>query len=84
MNRRPLVMEESTLSTEPHNTMLKFVYNFDYWTVWPDWAIYLTLGNFLKPYATIYLPKSTTFLGNFCKGVKIYHLSSEILFGQLL
>ena len=26
--------------------------------VWPDWAIYWTLGNFLKPLATINLPKS--------------------------
>ena len=30
------------------------------------------------------LPKSPTFLGNFCKGVKICHISSEIIFGQLL
>ena len=42
------------------------------------------LGNFLKPLATISLPKSLTFLCNFCKGVKIYHFSSEIMFGQLL
>ena len=39
---------------------------------------------FLKPLATINLPKSPTFLGNFCNGVKIYHFSSEIIFGQLL
>ena len=52
--------------------------------VWPDWVIYWTLGNFLKPLATINLPKSPTFLGNFCKGVKIYNFSSEIIFGQLL
>ena len=38
--------------------------------VWPDWTIYWTLGNFLKPLATINLPKSPIFLGNFCKGVK--------------
>ena len=50
----------------------------------PDWAIYWTLGNFLKYLATINLPKSLTFLGNFCKSVKIYHFSSEIVFGQLL
>ena len=25
-------------------------------TVWPDWAIYWTLGNFSKPVATISLP----------------------------
>ena len=51
---------------------------------WPDWAIFCNLGNFLKPLATINMPKSPTFLGNFCKGVKIYHFSSEINFGQLL
>ena len=39
-------------------------------SVWPDWAIYYTLGNFLKPLETINLPKPPTFLGNFCKGVK--------------
>ena len=44
----------------------------------------LDVGNFLKPLATINLPKSPTFLGNFCKGVKIYHFSSKIIFGQLL
>ena len=48
-------------------------------TVWPDWAIYWTLGKFLKPLATIYLPKSPTFLVNFCKGVKIYHFSSKLI-----
>ena len=40
--------------------------------VWPDWAIYWTLGNFSKPLAIINLPKSPTFLGNFCKGVKSF------------
>ena len=33
--------------------------------VWRDWAIYWTLGNFSKPKATINLPKSSTFLGDF-------------------
>ena len=37
-----------------------------------------------KPLATMNLPKSPTFLGNFCKGVKICHIYSEIIFGQLL
>ena len=37
-----------------------------------DWAIYWTLGNFSKPLAAINLPKSPTFLGNFCKGVKFF------------
>ena len=52
--------------------------------VCPDWAINWTLGNFLKSLATIKLPKSPTFFGSFCKGVKIYHLFSEIIYGQLL
>ena len=52
--------------------------------VWPDLAIDWTLGNFLKPLATINLPKSPTFICIFCKGVKIYNFSSEIIFGQLL
>jgi len=48
------------------------------------------LGNFLdfwqifKPLATINLPKSTTLLGKFCQGVKIFHFSSEIIFGHFL
>ena len=51
-------------------------------SVWPDWAIYWTLGNCLKPLATNNLHKSPTFLGNFCKGVKIYRFSSEIILGN--
>ena len=30
------------------------------------------------------LPKSPVLLGNFCKCVKIFNFSSEIIFGQLL
>ena len=52
--------------------------------VWPDWAIHWTLGNFVKPLATINFPKSPTFLSKFYKGDKIYHFSSEIIFWQLL
>ena len=37
--------------------------------VWPDCAIYWTLGNFSKPVATI---KSTTFLGTFLKVSKSF------------
>ena len=42
------------------------------------------LGNLSKPVATISLPQSSPFLGNFCKGVKIYYFSSETIFGKLL
>ena len=52
--------------------------------VWPDWAIYWTLGNFSKPLATISFPKSDTFLGNFYKGVKIFIFLVKSFFGQLL
>ena len=50
--------------------------------MWPDWAIYWTLGNLLKPLATINLPKSPTFLGNFSNEVKIFHFSNETFFGN--
>ena len=46
-------------------------------SVWSDLAIFCTL-------TTINLLKSPTVLGNFCKGVKIYHFSIDIIFGQLL
>ena len=42
----------------------------------------LDFGNFLKPLAIINFPKSPTLLGNFCKGVKIYCFSSEIISGN--
>ena len=45
-----------------------------------DW----TNRNFLKPSAKINLLKSPTFLGKFCKGVKVYQFSIEIMFRQLL
>ena len=40
----------------------------------------LDFGQLFK--ATINLFKSPTFLGNFCKGVKIYHFYSEIILGN--
>ena len=46
-------------------------------------AIYWTLGIFSKPLATVNLPKSPKFSGNFCEVVKIFNFSSEIIFGQL-
>ena len=54
------------------------------WPVWPDLAIFWILGNFLKPLATFNFPKSPTFLGKFCKDVKIFHFFSVINFGQVL
>ena len=53
---------------------IKLFFLFKKWPVWPDWAIYWTFGNFSKPLAPINLPKSPTFLGIFCKGVKIYYV----------
>ena len=46
------------------------------------WSIFCALGNFLKPLATINLPKSLTLLGNFCKGVKIYHFLVKSFLGN--
>ena len=42
------------------------------------------IGRFIGLWAPINLPKPPTFLGNFCKGVKIFNFSSEIIFGKLL
>ena len=44
----------------------------------------LDFGQLLKPLATINLPKSPTFFGNFCTGVKNLSFSSEIIFEQFL
>ena len=49
---------------------------FGHCVVWPDWAIYWALSNFSKPLATINLPKSPTFWGNFCKCVKKIQVKS--------
>ena len=51
-------------------------------TVWPDWAIYWTLGPFLKPLATINLPKSHTFLGNFVKVSKSFIFLVKLFLGK--
>ena len=49
------------------------------------------IGRFIALWATyqslwqqLLLPKSPIFLGIFCKGVKIFHFSNEIIFGPLL
>ena len=44
----------------------------------------LDFGQLFKAFATINLPKSATFLSIFCKGIKIFNISSEIIFGQIL
>ena len=83
----PILMNPRTnLVNAPRWLVLSYLAAYVHWwhTVWPDWAIYWTLGNFLKPLATNLLSKSSTFLGNFCKDVEIYHFSSEIIFKQLL
>ena len=50
--------------------------------LWPELAIFCTLGNFLKPWETINLPKSPTFLDNFCKGVKIFNFLVKSFLGN--
>ena len=44
--------------------------------MWPDWAIYFTLGNFSKPVATIILAKLPTFLAIFVKVLKSFLVKS--------
>ena len=44
----------------------------------------LDYGQLFKAFGSYHWPKSSTFLGIFCKDVKIYHFSNEIIFGQLL
>ena len=73
----------SSHEQERIGTLVHIWYNTSQ-TVWPNWALYFTLGNFSKPAATIILPKSPRFYGNFCKVVKVFHFSSVISFGQLL
>ena len=46
--------------------------------VWPDWAIFCTLGNHSKLVATIILSKSPTLLGNFCKGLVKFLVNSYL------
>ena len=43
----------------------------------------LHFGQHLMPLATIILPNLPTFLGNLCKGVKIFDFSSEIILGNI-
>ena len=44
----------------------------------------LDFGQPFKAGGNNYFTQIATLLGNFCKGVKIYHFSNEIIFGQLL
>ena len=48
------------------------------------------IGRFIAPWATfqslwqqLFCPNCPYILGNFCKGIKMFHFSSEINFGQL-
>ena len=57
------------MTTEPRTNyklmhrslLLSFLQYLYSQAVWPDWAIYWTLGNFSKPMATINLPKSPSY-----------------------
>ena len=50
--------------------------------VWPDWLIYWTSGNLLKPLPTINLPKSSTFLGNFVNVSKSFIFAVKSCLGN--
>ena len=51
-----------------------------WWPVWPDLA-FLDFGQLFKAFRNKLFAQ---FLDYFCKGVKIIHFSSEIIFEQLL
>ena len=86
MNNRigPIVRHEWNFASNVLNNLFVRNTTSHPLAVWPDWAIYWTLGEFLNTLATINLSKSPTFLGNFCKHVEIFHFTREIIFGQLL
>ena len=44
----------------------------------------LHFGQLFKAFGNNYFAQIVHILGNFCKGVKIFHFTSEIIFGQLL
>ena len=50
--------------------------------VWPYWAIFCTLGNFIKACGNNNLAQIAHILRQFFKGVKIFHFSCEIFFGN--
>ena len=47
------------------------------------WGNLLNIGQLFKACGKIFLPKSSIFLGNFCKIAKIFYFASEIIFGQI-
>ena len=63
----PPSFDETDLGPHVHLQPMKVVYlqRRYYVPVWPDWTIYWTLGNFLKPLVTINLPKISHILGQF-------------------
>ena len=44
----------------------------------------LHFGELFKACGNNYFTRIAQIFGNFCKGVEIFHFSSEIIFGQLL
>ena len=48
------------------------------------WRFFGLWATFESLWQQLICPNLPSFLSNFCKGVKIYHFSSEIIFRQLL
>ena len=51
-------------------------------SVWPDWAIYYTLGNFSKLVAPLFCSNRPDFWEIFVKAVKMFHFQKWNHFGQ--
>ena len=48
------------------------------------WRFIILWATFQSPGQQLFCQNRQHILGNFCKGVKIFHFTREILFGQLL
>ena len=58
--------------------------SYTIWALNSETRCFVVRSNVTRLGDLINLPKSLTFLCNFSKVVKIYHFSSEIIFGLLL
>ena len=52
------------------------------WSVWPDWAIYCTLGNFSKPWQDIFFPNCPHFQSIFVKVSKSFIILVKSFLGN--
>ena len=84
-NSRVVIYARSTLIDGPMNIKLLSTKKLRYLSISVTRLDdLLDFGQVFKALGKINLAKPPTFLGSFCKGVKIYHICSEIIFRQIL